>query len=193
MQGSWYTRAVIHLQEAGVTYYGAKRLADSFRTVRNNTLTIAEEIPEEKYGFRAAPEAMSVGEMLAHLAISPMWQIDVHTHKLAHLDFGMFQAGMEKAAAAQKALRTKADIIRALKENGERFAAFVEGLDEETLSGTVTFPPPVQPSAKSRFEMLLGPKEHEMHHRAQLMLMQRMIGQVPHLTRARQQMQAQAK
>jgi uncharacterized damage-inducible protein DinB len=193
MRGSWYTRAVIHLQEAGVTYYGAKRLAESFRTVRNNTLTIAEEIPEEKYGFRAAPEAMSVGEMLAHLAISPMWQIDVHTHKIEHLDFGMFQAGMEKAAAAQKALRTKAEIVRALKENGERFAAFLEGLDEETLAGVVTFPPPVQPSSKSRFEMLLGPKEHEMHHRAQLMLMQRMIGQVPHLTRARQQMQAQAK
>ena len=40
--------------------------------------------------------------------------------------------------------------------------------------------------------MLLGPKEHEMHHRGQLMLVQRLIGQVPHLTRARQQMQAQA-
>jgi uncharacterized damage-inducible protein DinB len=31
-----------------------------------------------------------------------------------------------------------------------------------------------------------------MHHRGQLMLLQRLIGQVPHLTRARQQMQAQA-
>ena len=56
----------------------------------------------------------------------------------------------------------------------------------------MSFPPPVQPPVKSRFEMLLGPKEHEMHHRGQLMLVQRMLGQVPHLTRARQQMQAQA-
>ena len=31
-----------------------------------------------------------------------------------------------------------------------------------------------------------------MHHRGQLMLVQRLLGQVPHLTRARQQMQAQA-
>ena len=31
--------------------------------------------------------------------------------------------------------------------------------------------------------MLLGAKEHEMHHRGQLMLMERMIGIVPHLTR----------
>jgi uncharacterized damage-inducible protein DinB len=36
---------------------------------------------------------------------------------------------------------------------------------------------------KSRFEMLLGPKEHEMHHRAQLMVVERMLGITPHLTR----------
>jgi len=35
--------------------------------------------------------------------------------------------------------------------------------------------------------MLLGVKEHEMHHRAQLMLMQRMVGLVPHLTRQMQE------
>ena len=44
---------------------------------------------------------------------------------------------------------------------------------------------------KSRFEMLLGVKEHEMHHRAQLFLIERMIGIVPHLTRARQERMAQ--
>jgi len=38
----------------------------------------------------------------------------------------------------------------------------------------------------TRFEMLLGVKEHEMHHRAQLFLIERMVGIVPHLTRARQ-------
>jgi len=36
------------------------------------------------------------------------------------------------------------------------------------------------------FEMLLGTKEHEMHHRAQLMVIERLLGIVPHLTRNRQ-------
>jgi uncharacterized damage-inducible protein DinB len=45
-------------------------------------------------------------------------------------------------------------------------------------------------ATKSRFEMLLGVKEHEMHHRAQLFLIERMIGIVPHLTRARQERMA---
>jgi uncharacterized damage-inducible protein DinB len=42
-------------------------------------------------------------------------------------------------------------------------------------------------TGKSRFESLLGAKEHEMHHRAQLMLIERQLGIVPHLTRQRQE------
>ena len=174
-----------------MTYYGGKNLSDSFRTVRKNTLAIAEEIPEDKYGFRAAPEMMSVAEILAHLAISPMWQIDVHSAKVPHITFELFGARLQQSKAEEAALRTKPEIVAALKENGERFASFLEGLDEATLSSVVTFPPPVEPSTKTRFEMLLGPKEHEMHHRGQLMMIQRLIGQVPPLTRRRQQMQAQ--
>ena len=174
-----------------MTYYGAKQLADSFRTVRKNTLAIAEEIPEDKYGFKATPEVMSVAEMLGHLALSPMWQIDVHTRKMPQLDFAFFSERMQRAKAEQQLLRTKADITRALAENGEQFAQFLEGLDAATLESTVAFPPQASPGPKTRFEMLLGAKEHEMHHRGQLMLVQRLIGQVPHLTRQRQAMQAQ--
>ena len=175
-----------------MTYYGSKNLADSFRTVRKNTLTIANEIPEEQYSFRAAPDVMSVGELLAHLAISPMWQVEVHGRKIEHVDFAFFASRAQQAKLDEQALRTKADIVRALVENGETFAAFLEGLDEATLASAVSFPPPIQPASKSRFEMLLGPKEHEMHHRGQLMLIQRLLGQVPELTRRRQAFQAAA-
>jgi uncharacterized damage-inducible protein DinB len=44
-------------------------------------------------------------------------------------------------------------------------------------------PPGMMPASKSRFEMILGVKEHEMHHRAQLMVVERMLGITPHLTR----------
>jgi len=176
-----------------VTYYGSKQLADSFRTVRKNTLTIANEIPEEKYSYKATPDVMSVRELLAHIAVAPMWHIDVHTQKIPYLDFAYFSERGRKAAAEEKALAMKADVVTALTRNGERFAAFLEGLDEATLGSLVTFPEsPAGPSSRTRFEMLLGAKEHEMHHRGQLMLVQRLLGQVPELTRRRQAMMAQA-
>jgi uncharacterized damage-inducible protein DinB len=65
-------------------------------------------------------------------------------------------------------------------------------LTDEQLAEFVSFPPPVQPPRKRRFEMLLGVKEHEMHHRAKLMVSQRLLGIVPHMTRARQQRLATA-
>lgn len=171
-----------------MTYYGAKQLADSFRTVRGNTIAIAEEIPEDRYAFKATPEVMSVAELLAHLAVNPEWQMEVHgANALSHLDFPVFAEHQQKAAAAAGRLTTKAEILRALTEGGAKFATFLEQLPESTLSSIVTFPPPLQPASKTRFEMLLGVKEHEMHHRGQLMLIQRLLGQVPPLTRRRQE------
>ena len=81
-------------------------------------------------------------------------------------------------------------IIAFLTTEGDKFASFLESLPESFLAEQVTMPPGAEPATKSRFEMLLGAKEHEMHHRAQLMTAQRMIGQVPHLTRQMQERMA---
>jgi len=64
-------------------------------------------------------------------------------------------------------------------------------VSDEFLAEHVHFPAPMQPPSKSRFEMLLGVKEHEMHHRGQLMLAERLIGIVPHLTREMEERRAQ--
>jgi uncharacterized damage-inducible protein DinB len=86
-------------------------------------------------------------------------------------------------------LTTKAAIIAALESRGEAFAKALEAMTDGQLAEHVRFPEPIQPPSKSRFEMLLSVKEHEMHHRGQLMLTERMLGIVPHLTRARQSRQ----
>ena len=88
--------------------------------------------------------------------------------------------------------RTKAEIIAFLKSEGERYASFVEGASDAFLSEPVMMPPGADPAAKSRFEMLLSPKEHEMHHRGQLMMLERMVGVVPHITRRSQERMAAA-
>jgi uncharacterized damage-inducible protein DinB len=160
-------------------------MAESFRTVRKNTITLAEDIPADRYDYRPAPDVRSVAEQLAHITVSPRWLLDVHGRRLTFLDFATFRERLAQSAAEEQALRTKDEILAALRADGEQFATFLEALDDETLQEEVGFPPPVQPSTKTRMELLLGAKEHEMHHRAQLMLIQRMIGIVPHITRQR--------
>ncbi len=174
-----------------MNYYAGPDLARAFRTVRKNTIEVAQDIPEEQYGFRAADGTMTVGEMLAHLAASPTWQLAAHRdEKKTFLSFEDFPRFIGAANAYAATLKTKADIVAALETNGETLATWFDTLSDDVLAETVGFPPPLQPPTKTRFEMLMGIKEHEMHHRAQLMVMQRMMGIVPHLTRARQARQA---
>jgi uncharacterized damage-inducible protein DinB len=180
-----------------MTYYGAKELADAFRTVRKNTLIIAEEIPETKYSHAAAPDTRSVGKTLVHIALSTRLADQIHAvERRRTLDGFDFPAFMQNVMAEEAKPRTKAEIIAMLRENGDRFAAFLDGVSDDFLAERVAFPAGMTPPSKTRFEMLLGVKEHEMHHRGQLMLMERMLGIVPHLTRDMQAriaaMQAQA-
>lgn len=170
--------------------YGAKDLAESFRTVRKNTLQIAEDIPEDKYSFRATPDVQTIGEELAHIAAASGWQQQFAADGKTFMTFEEFGTYMGRGKQIEQSLTTKEQIVNALREHGDSFARFLEGLSDAQLSERVEFPPPVQPSSKTRFEMLMTVKEHEMHHRAKLMLMQRLIGQVPHLTRQRMERQA---
>jgi uncharacterized damage-inducible protein DinB len=168
--------------------YGGKELAGSFRTVRRNTIQVAEDIPEANYSYRPAADVRSVGEELAHIAAATWWHQQCHgiDHKasLSGEDFGGY---LGRTTALEKELTTKAQIVAALKSNGDAFATFLENLTDEQLAERVAFAEPMQPPEKTRFEMLLGAKEHEMHHRAKLMLVERLLGIVPHLTTRREQ------
>ena len=170
-----------------MTYYGGKEMAAAFRTVRENTLKIANEIPEEKFAFKAANDCRSIGQTLTHIALGSGFQFHIHGNKVSDLKTLNFPEMMKTVQAEEAKARTKAEIVAFLTSEGDKFASFLEGLSEPFLSEQVTMPPGATPATKSRFEMLLGAKEHEMHHRAQLMTLQRMIGQVPHLTRQMQE------
>ena len=174
-----------------MTHYGGKELAASFRVVRGNTIQIAEDIPEGKYDFKAAPDCRSVAQTLAHIAVSPGFQHYVHSSKISDLQTVNFMERFQKLGAEETKPRTKAEIIALLKAEGETFASFLEGLPDRFLEEQVAMPAGAQPAQKTRFEMLLSAKEHEMHHRGQLMVSQRMLGLTPHLTRQMQERMAQ--
>lgn len=171
--------------------YGAKQLAESLRTVRKNTIQIAEDIPEDKYNFKPAPDTRTVGQTLVHIAVSPTFAHYIHSNKIDDLAKIDFPTLFQKVMSEENKPRSKAEIVALLKSEGEKFASYVEALPDAFLAESVKMPPGGEPASKTRFEMLLSPKEHEMHHRGQLMTIERIIGVVPHLTRQRQQQMAQ--
>src|SRR5580692_6863279 len=110
-----------------MTYYGAKDLAAAFRTVRDNTIKIAEEIGEEHYGFRATPESRTIGETLVHIANGTRMPYEIHgarkVNTLVGFDFmGVFAPIM----AEEKKPHTKAEILKALTDGRDQFASWLE-------------------------------------------------------------------
>jgi len=170
--------------------YGGKELAAAFRTVRKNTIQVAEDIPEDKYDYVAAPEARSVAQMLVHIGVSPrVWEIQHKEQRVTTLVGFDFLKLRDEIVAEEAKPRTKAEIVALLQSEGEKFASWLETLTPEFLAEMVVDPD--GKTTKSRLERLLAPKEHEMHHRAQLMLIERQLGVVPHVTRQFQQFIAQ--
>jgi uncharacterized damage-inducible protein DinB len=161
--------------------YGIRQLADSMRTVRRNTIQIAEDIPESQYDFRPTPESRSVAELLVHIAwlasADRLLHDEQHIDTIEGFDFGVL---LEASSAEEKRPRSKADIIELLRTEGERHVQWVEGCPASFHAEQVRFP---DGTSKSRFEMIVGNKEHEMQHRAQLTVIERLVGIVPHFTR----------
>ena len=79
--------------------------------------------------------------------------------------------------------RSKREIVDLLVTKGDEWCQWVESLSEDLLCEEVQMPGGI---VKNRLEMLLGTKEHELQHRAQLTVLERLLGIVPHLTRNRQ-------
>src|SRR6201993_2829799 len=122
-----------------MTAYSGKELANGFRTVRKNTIQVAEDIPEAQYGHVAAPGCKSVGRMLTHIAVSQRFWDEIHRKQRRTTMQGLdFFALSERAEAEESKPRSKAEIVDLLRTEGEEFAAWLETLTPEFLAEMVT-------------------------------------------------------
>jgi uncharacterized protein YndB with AHSA1/START domain/uncharacterized damage-inducible protein DinB len=164
----------------GASLYGIRQLAAGMRAVRQNTVLIAGDIPESKYGFRATPGTRSIAETLVHIAwlgsSDRLIHEELHLDSLEAFDFPVL---LEQSAVEERRPRSKDEILDLLRTEGNRSATWLEGLSDDFLREQVRLP---GGASVSRFEMLLGTKEHELQHRAQLTVMERMLGIIPRFT-----------
>jgi len=170
--------------------YWSRELVSSIRTVRKNTILIAEDIPETEYGYRPTPDSRSVADILIHIA--SLSQIDQLLHgndRLASLEGFDFGSLTKRTEIGEMRPQSKSEILDALRTEGERWCRWIEDLPEARLAEQVRFPGGI---SQTRFEMLLGTTEHEMHHRAQLTVIERLLGIEPHLTRNRKRVPEKA-
>ena len=168
--------------------YGPKQLADGIRTVRRNVVLIAEDIHEDDYLFRPSVGSRSVAEILIHIAFFSnfdyLFHEEEHVTTVEAFDFGQF---LKDSESQEKRNHRKPKLIELLRDSGERWAEWVEFVPEPFLAETVA---QRDETFKTRFELVLDTKEHEIQHLGQLTVIERMLGIVPHLTRANSEARA---
>src|SRR6267143_3511354 len=120
--------------------YGAKDLARAYRTVRKNTVQIAEEIPESKLDFVPAPGTRTVRQMLTHIALSDSFS-SVHKEKRTSFDGISFPELVGQMQAEEAKPRTKAELVALLKDRGEATASWIETLSDDFLAERFNQPP----------------------------------------------------
>jgi uncharacterized damage-inducible protein DinB len=121
---------------------------------------------------------------LIHISNVHKFALAIHRDNVVSTMEGFdFPAFIGPLIASEQETLTKAQIIARLTAAGEEFESWVKTLPEDFLAQSVTMPPGGNPPSRTRFDMLISVKEHEMHHRGQLMLVERMLGITPHLTR----------
>ncbi len=141
------------------------------QALRARTRQVLELVRPEHLDWRPEPGALSIGEMLRHMAVSEEGVRCVALHD----DFAYYEKripeGLRSTLGAARTLdQLKQDLERVHRQTLAEVEAFPsDRLDEERSRPQLAF-------RRKVGVILMGINEHEVHHRAQLMTYLRMLG-----------------
>jgi hypothetical protein len=159
---------------------------NSMKAVRANTVEIARDIPADKYEFRATPETRTVIELFRDIIRVTEFVVGVAISR-ENVNFADRPREEWRKVFVKTdidALTTPEQVIAALQSSMDDLYERVMSTDDAYLNESFVAPDGI---TKVRLWMVNTAKEQEMVMRSQLLLMERMMGIVPHTTRRQQE------
>jgi uncharacterized damage-inducible protein DinB len=163
---------------AGLISAGAQRSAaqsfldpvkSQWEATRNLVLTMAESIPEDKYDYKPTPEVRTVREQLIHLT------------QENHMFLSQVAGESSGDLSRFNNLKTRAEVLRALRESYEYGAKILAGLNEQTAMEMISF----RNNRVPRFAPILSNISDNQNHYGNLVVYVRLNGMVPPRTASR--------
>jgi uncharacterized damage-inducible protein DinB len=136
-------------------------LAAHWKTSKEFTLAVADQMPAESYNFKPNPEQMSFGEQMSHIAGANAYFFSLMTTGKPRMDK---PANMEKAT-----------VMKTLADSFDYCAKILPTLTPEQLHKIYDTPD----GKLSGFEIVLFSLEHTTHHRGQTEVYLRVKGIKP--------------
>jgi uncharacterized damage-inducible protein DinB len=126
------------------------KLAAHWKTSKEFTIAVANQMPAENYSFKPNPEQMSFGEQMAHIAG-------------ANAYFYALMNGDKPPSSEKPANFEKATVVKMLNDSFDSTAKILSQATPEQLHKTYKTPD----GEMTGFELILFAMDHTTHHRGQ--------------------------
>lgn len=150
----------------------------SWKDVRNGLIEEVEKIPDDQMSFRATPDTRSIAEILQHIVETQKILVGETCSENSNLLRQSFAAHAQEYASGVRDVTDKQGLIELLRNSmNESEATVVDHGDmwEAPMNGLTG-----QPTTKGA--ILAFASSHEMYHRGQLTVYERLLNIEPVLT-----------
>ena|SRR5689334_20487053 len=156
----------------------AERIGAQWQDVRDGFIREVELIPGEQMGFKPTAESRSVIEVLQHVIESQRMLVGEMCRDNTNFQRG-FPALQAEFGVGIKDANTKDAIIDLLRSSFAESKATIVAFGDENFEKDMTR---FDGKQCSKFEMLNFAVSHEMYHRGQFTVYERLLGLEPALT-----------
>jgi uncharacterized damage-inducible protein DinB len=166
----------------------AEMIMKMWKDVRNGLIDEVEKIPEDQMSFRATPDTRSIAELIQHVVESQKILVGEACREDANLFRQSFAAHAQEYAPGVKEVSDKqglVDLLRSSMEAADQCVRSNAGLWDAPFTGLDG-----KPTTKGAF--LTFACSHEMYHRGQLTVFERLLNIEPVLTGRLKKLFAQA-
>jgi uncharacterized damage-inducible protein DinB len=160
----------------------------SWRDVRSGFSREVEQIPAEKFSFRASPETRTVSELVQHVIESQKFLVGETCRSNSSLMRQSFADHIKEYAPEVSSVTEKEGLLELLASSmtkAEDLLHYQSGqLDDSILA--------LDGKPKRKLDFLNFAISHEMYHRGQLTVYERLLGIEPQMTQMLKKFFAQA-
>lgn len=154
------------------------RLIESWNEVRAGLIKEASQIPEGQFSFRATAETRSVAEILQHIVEAQRMLVGESCRAETNLRRQSFADHIKEYASEVAAVGDKNGLIELLRSSMETSEASIRGCGDGLQEMMQRF----DGKEVSKLDFLNFAVAHEMYHRGQLTVYERLLGVEPALT-----------
>jgi len=153
-------------------------IIESWKEVRNGLIDEANQIPADKFSFQPATDTRSVRQLLQHLVESQKFLVGEACRPDTNLMRGSFADNLKLYAPGVRDVDDKDALLNLLRESMDESASKLIAAGDELKNMMKRF----DGKEMSKLGFMSFAIAHEMYHRGQITVYERLLGIQPALT-----------